>query len=96
MQFDAVTGAFEDTNIPQLQRSGNVVTDWLDALHMASVFGLPYRIFVCVLGLLITMLSVTGVYIWWKKRKARLRGSSRSRPDSDTGTRAFATESLDE
>jgi uncharacterized iron-regulated membrane protein len=24
-----------------------------------------------VLGLVITMLSVTGVYIWWKKRPAR-------------------------
>ena len=39
---------------------------------MADVFGLPYRIFVCVLGLVITMLSVTGVYIWWKKRCARI------------------------
>ena len=41
------------------------------ALHMANVFGLPYRIFVCALGILITMLSVTGVYIWWKKRRAQ-------------------------
>jgi len=32
---------------------------------------LPYRIFVCGLGLVIVMLSVTGVYIWWKKRQAR-------------------------
>jgi uncharacterized iron-regulated membrane protein len=38
---------------------------------MARVFGVPYQIFVFVLGLLITMLSVTGVYIWWKKRRAR-------------------------
>jgi uncharacterized iron-regulated membrane protein len=38
---------------------------------MANVFGLPYRIFVCILGLVIAMLSVTGVYIWWKKRRAR-------------------------
>jgi len=29
------------------------------------------RIFVCALGLAITMLSVTRVYIWWKKRRAR-------------------------
>jgi uncharacterized iron-regulated membrane protein len=45
---------------------------------MADVFGLPYRIFVCVLGLIITMLSVTGVYIWWKKHKARIHANSRS------------------
>ena len=38
---------------------------------------MPYRIFVCVLGLLITMLAVTGVYIWWKKRRARKYSASR-------------------
>ncbi len=44
---------------------------WLFALHEANLFGLPYRIFVCLLGLVIVMLSVTGVYIWWKKWRAR-------------------------
>jgi uncharacterized iron-regulated membrane protein len=37
-----------------------------------------------VLGLVITMLSATGVYIWWKKRAARrfrkTRGSSAGAP----------------
>jgi uncharacterized iron-regulated membrane protein len=32
---------------------------------------MPYQIFVCVLGLVITLLSVTGVYISWKKSRAR-------------------------
>ena len=50
----------------------NLIRTWLFALHMAHVFGLPFRIFVCVLGLVITTLSATGVYIWWKKRSARL------------------------
>jgi uncharacterized iron-regulated membrane protein len=36
---------------------------------MANVFGLPYRLFVCFLGLVIVMLSVTGVVIWSKKRR---------------------------
>jgi len=30
---------------------------------MAQVFGLPMQIFVCIMGLVITALSVTGVYI---------------------------------
>jgi uncharacterized iron-regulated membrane protein len=46
--------------------------DWFFTLHMAQVGGLPYRIFVCLLGLLITVLSVTGVVIWMRKRSARL------------------------
>ena len=70
--FDGDTGALISLDLPTGEHSGNTVTYWLRALHMADVFGLPYRIFVCVLGLIITMLSVTGVYIWWKKRKARL------------------------
>ena len=67
----ADTGALISLDLPVGEHSGNTVTAWLRALHMADVFGLPYRIFVCVLGLVITMLSVTGVYIWSKKREAR-------------------------
>ena len=48
------------------------VDNWMFALHMANVWGLPYRIFVSVLGLAITALSVTGVLIWTRKRSARL------------------------
>ncbi len=78
INFDADTGELISFETPTGEHSGNTVTTWLRALHMADVFGLPYRIFVCVLGLIITMLSVTGVYIWWKKRKARIHANSRS------------------
>ncbi|BBU62196.1 peptidase [Methylosinus sp. C49] len=80
--FDAYTGELVTLSLPSGLRSGDTVTNWLAALHMARVFGLPYRIFVCVLGLAITMLSVTGVYIWWKKRSAAKSSSSNQRkPD---------------
>jgi hypothetical protein len=46
----------------------------MGALHMAHVFGLPYRIFVALLGVAVSILSVTGVVIWWKKRQARVHG----------------------
>jgi uncharacterized iron-regulated membrane protein len=44
---------------------------WLFALHMATVWGLPYKIFLAITGLVIAVLCVTGIYIWWKKRIAR-------------------------
>lgn len=69
--FDADTGAFKLLLLPSGQYNGNTVTSWLYALHMANVFGLPYRIFVCALGLIIAMLSVTGIIIWSKKRRAQ-------------------------
>ncbi len=70
--FDANSGELKLALLPSGQYSGNTVTTWLAALHIANVFGLPYRIFVCVLGLAIVMLSVTGIIIRMKKRAARL------------------------
>lgn len=68
--FDADNGEFRLLVLPTERYAGNTVTHWLYALHMANVFGLPWRIFVCVLGLVIVMLSVTGILIWMKKRRA--------------------------
>jgi uncharacterized iron-regulated membrane protein len=71
IHFDSHTGALVSASIPTGDRAGNTITTWLIELHMANIFGLAYKIFVCILGLTIVMLSVTGVYIWWKKRRAR-------------------------
>ncbi len=78
--FDANTGEQKLLLLPTGQYDGNTVTSWLKALHEANVFGMPYRIFVSLLGLSIVMLSVTGVVIWLKKRRARQfrRGESGS------------------
>jgi len=52
------------------EKMGDVITRWLIWLHMAVVFGTGMQIFVCFLGLVITLLSLTGIYIWWRKKKA--------------------------
>lgn len=70
--FDADTGALRSLNIPTGEHTGNTILTWLTGLHQAWVFGLPYRIFLCALGLVIAMLSYTGVYIWWRKRQERI------------------------
>ncbi|QSA96566.1 PepSY-associated TM helix domain-containing protein [Methylococcus sp. EFPC2] len=69
--FDADTGERRLLSLPSGQYAGNTVTAWLFALHKANVFGLSYRILVCLLGVAIVMLSVTGVIIWLRKRQAR-------------------------
>jgi uncharacterized iron-regulated membrane protein len=69
--FDARTGEPTTLALPTGHRGGETLTTWLVELHMANLFGMPYRIFVCLLGLAIVMLSATGVYVWWKKRCAR-------------------------
>ena len=40
-------------------------------LHSGRILGLPGRILISLMGLVVAMLSVTGVYVWWKKRRAR-------------------------
>ena len=77
LSFNANTGEPNHLFLPTGQYSGLTVTNWLATLHEANVFGLPYRIFVVVLGLAIAMLSITGVYIWLKKRRARLLSRQR-------------------
>jgi len=53
---------------PTSQHSATTVTQWLYALHMAEVFGWPYRLLVCLLGLAVCYFSYSGLLIWWKKR----------------------------
>ena len=79
MAFDSNTGEMKAVYWPSGVNGTNTFSNWLTALHMAQVFGLPYRIFVSMLGLLVTMLSVTGVVIWLKKRSARAGSSLRVR-----------------
>jgi uncharacterized iron-regulated membrane protein len=71
--FDSNSGELGGLAQSLDSQKGLTITNWLRALHMIRdpVDYLPYRIFVCVIGLVVAMLSVTGVYVWWKKRRAR-------------------------
>ncbi len=86
--FDGDDGSFRGVMATSTGHFGETLTGWLRGLHMARepVDYLPYRIFVCLFGLVVAMLSITGVYVWWKKRKARLfharRGEGRVVLDS--------------
>jgi uncharacterized iron-regulated membrane protein len=68
--FDANTGIMKSLHTPSLESNGETITRWLWWLHMAAVFGLPMKVFVCAMGFLIVALSVTGVIIWWRKRRS--------------------------
>ncbi|MDF3822632.1 PepSY-associated TM helix domain-containing protein [Leptospira sp. 96542] len=76
--IDADTGAPRGHWLPTGGASGNTVSNWMGALHMAHVFGLPYRIFVALLGVAVSVLSVTGFMIWWKKCHARAHAKTTS------------------
>ena len=68
--LDGDTGRFVAFEAPTGERLGNTVSSWLVHLHLGSISagGLLYRIFVSFVGLAVAVLSITGVWIWWKKR----------------------------
>ncbi len=40
-------------------------------LHSGRILGIPGRILISIMGVVVAMLSVTGVIIWWRKRASR-------------------------
>jgi uncharacterized iron-regulated membrane protein len=58
-------------------------------LHSGRILGLPGRIIVSVIGLVVAALSVTGVVIWLRKRRARV---ARRRSDLPRGATPFPAE----
>ncbi|MGC4087941.1 MAG: PepSY-associated TM helix domain-containing protein [Polyangiaceae bacterium] len=55
---------------------------WLIALHFGTIrqLGIAYRAVVSCLGVMVALLSVTGVWIWWRKRskRSKRRGNTQS------------------
>ncbi|MCM3566242.1 PepSY domain-containing protein [Hydrogenophaga intermedia] len=69
--FDARTGELIGITLPTGEAAGDTITHWLQNLHTGHVWGLPYRVLLTVSGLVVVVLSVTGVFIWWRKRASR-------------------------
>lgn len=69
--FDSDSGELRKLLLPQGANGANTFTEWMIALHMGRVWGLLYRVAVTAIGLLVTVLSITGVLIWMRKRQAR-------------------------
>lgn len=75
--FYSNTGKQVGNYLPTGETSGDTITSWLMTLHTAMIWGIPFKIFMTLVGLAVAMLSVTGIYIWWKKRRARLLNQQR-------------------
>lgn len=72
LAFDSDTGALVSVQLADTAPPASRMTDWAVALHMANVWGLAWRIAVSVIGAMVTMLSITGIVIWMKKRSGRV------------------------
>jgi uncharacterized iron-regulated membrane protein len=65
---------------PQTMLGGDTFLAWMFPLHNGEAFGLSGRIIVFLVGFIPIILYVTGLMVWWRKRKVR-----RDRPTTETG-----------
>lgn len=79
LYFDGQTGAVAGTQIPGSGSAGDIFMQAQFPLHSGRILGLPGRILVSLLGLMVALLSLTGMVIWLKKRRSRVLSAQRSR-----------------
>ena len=68
--MNADTGALLGLWLPTGAAAGDTLSTWMATLHMAAMWGWPLQLLVCLMGLAVTALSVTGVHVWLRKRRA--------------------------
>ncbi|MFV0680240.1 PepSY-associated TM helix domain-containing protein [Ottowia sp.] len=71
LYMDAATGEVLSQNVPWKGTAADVFVQLQFPLHSGRILGLPGRIYMSVMGLVVAMLSVTGIVIWARKRRAR-------------------------
>lgn len=73
--FDGNTGALRSASFARDVNAGDTFTNWVGAIHGATVGGMAGRIAVALTGVLIPVLALGGLYLWWKKRSSRVAAS---------------------
>jgi uncharacterized iron-regulated membrane protein len=71
LYFDSESGKPLGGEIPGQGTAGGIFLQAMFPLHSGRIAGVPGRILVSLMGLVIATLSVTGIVIWSRKRKAR-------------------------
>lgn len=70
--IDQYSGAILDVRDPTTRRSaGETFLDWQWPLHSGQAFGMTGRLLVFLSGLACPVIYVTGLLMWWRKRKSR-------------------------
>ena len=78
LYFDSGDGRLLGDFLPWRGTAADLFVQAQFPLHSGRILGLPGRILISALGLVVALLSVTGVVIWLKKRNARVRSARRA------------------
>jgi uncharacterized iron-regulated membrane protein len=72
VSMDPATARVLSVQRPETRSIGAASLDWLRALHYGSGFGPAWRVVICLFGLTLSLLPVTGVAMWvlrWRTRR---------------------------
>jgi uncharacterized iron-regulated membrane protein len=72
LYFDGADGRYLGDRVPWVGTAADIFIQAQFPLHSGRILGLPGRIMISVMGIVAAALSVTGVVIWLRKRRARL------------------------
>ncbi|MBB5046397.1 putative iron-regulated membrane protein [Rhodopseudomonas rhenobacensis] len=78
LYYDSEDGRAIGERLPWVGTAADIFVQAQFPLHSGRIIGLPGRILISVMGLVVAALSVTGVVIWWRKRRARVRSHARA------------------
>lgn len=80
LYWDARNGQQVGAAVPGQGTAGDIFLQAQFPLHSGRIIGLPGRVIVSMMGLIVAMLSATGLVIWIKKLKARRCAARRVAP----------------
>ena len=69
--FDGQDGRLIGERLPWKGTVADIFVQAQFPLHSGRILGLPGRIAISLMGVVVAMLSVTGTYVWWRKRRSR-------------------------
>lgn len=76
LYYDGQTGKLLGETQPWKGTAADIFVQAQFPLHSGRILGLPGRILISLMGLVVAVLSVTGVVIWERKRRGRRRRTS--------------------
>jgi len=88
LYYDGVDGRLLGERQPWKGTAADIFVQAQFPLHSGRILGLPGRILISFMGVVVAMLSVTGVVIWWRKRASRAVAARRQVAQGDARSEA--------
>ena len=73
LYYDGIDGRPLGGRLPWQGTAADIFAQAQFPVHSGRIFGLPGRIMISIMGLVVAMLSLTGVLIWWRKQFPKRR-----------------------